>query len=67
MKIYKTEKSLKAAVKREGLDRMNWRPCYTMGRETGHYGHFYCAEREDVAELRSRGFSAEFAPEKAAK
>lgn len=64
MRYFSTEKSAKQAVRREGLYLMNYEIRNRHGN--GYYPHFFCAVREDVSEIQSRGFYAEYSPEKAA-
>ena len=65
---YKSKSSAKAAVKKEGLQLMNYeiKPISTT-KPNGPFGpYFYCCDHEDLREIKSRGFYGEVNIEKAA-
>ena len=62
-KEWKREASVKAAIKKLGLNLMNYRTTTTM---TGYSALFYVHDEDDKAEVESRGFNAIINPSKAA-
>jgi hypothetical protein len=63
---YKSEASLKNAIKRQGMHLMNYEIKYVSGNEYGWTAVFYVHDAEDFREVTKRGFNALINTEKAA-
>jgi len=64
MRAFKSQSSMKAAIKKEGLHLMNYEPVDT---ERGWIPRFFTHSNEDTHDIQNRGFFAVTNPQKADK